>query len=62
MFLIAKAKLIFLKIAIFVDKFISEGLPTTTLIEDILHSEEINAIRDEIDNKFTDFDRNEIFM
>jgi len=37
---------------------VSDGQGT---IEDVIHFDEIEGMQDEIDKKFTDFDKNEVF-
>lgn len=57
-FLLAKAKLLFTKISLYVDRYVSDRSGT---IEDVIHFDEIEGMQDEIDKKFTDFDKNEVF-
>ncbi|KAL4481100.1 hypothetical protein ABPG72_015055 [Tetrahymena utriculariae] len=59
-FLVAKSKLLFLKISLYIEKFSSDHMNNS--IEDIIHRDEIESFYEEVDKKFTEFDKNEIFI
>lgn len=59
--MIAKGKLLFLKITLYVDKCMGEGYIGLSSIEEVVHVDDIDSVREEIDKKFHDFDHNETF-
>ncbi|KAL4434528.1 hypothetical protein ABPG74_007312 [Tetrahymena malaccensis] len=59
-FLVAKSKLLFLKISLYIEKYASDHMNNS--IEDVIHRDEIDSFYEEVDKKFTEFDKNEIFI
>ncbi|EAS04919.2 AAA family ATPase (macronuclear) [Tetrahymena thermophila SB210] len=59
-FLVAKSKLLFLKISLYIEKFSSDHMNNS--IEDVIHRDEIESFYEEVDKKFTEFDKNEVFI